>query len=68
MRQSFKAGYSVDDFAKYLGIADDVVGARTSSTVLQQLMRTDEYMKYATYLNFVSQQNKKKRPPLIYGS
>ncbi|KAF4034140.1 WYL domain [Phytophthora infestans] len=66
MKRLFEAGNSLDDFAKHLGIADDVVRAQSSNTVLQRLMQTDEYMKYSTYLNFLSKQNKKKKPPTFY--
>ncbi|KAF4032601.1 WYL domain [Phytophthora infestans] len=61
MKELLSAGYSVDDFAKKLDIADDLVGAQTSSGALQKFMHTDKYLQYATYLIFVSKANRKKR-------
>ncbi|KAF4032600.1 WYL domain [Phytophthora infestans] len=66
MKQLLDAGNSVDDFAKKLGIADDLVRAQTLSGALQKLMHTDKYRQYVTYLKFLSKPNKKKRPDLIY--
>ncbi|KAG6962223.1 hypothetical protein JG688_00008697 [Phytophthora aleatoria] len=68
MKRMWEAGTSADQYAMKLGIADDIVSAQHSATALGNLMRTREYKKYAAYLSFLAQKNKKKRPDLIYYS
>ncbi|EEY62512.1 secreted RxLR effector peptide protein, putative [Phytophthora infestans T30-4] len=68
MKSMWKDGWSADNYATKLGIADDIAHAETSTGALQQLMQTHKYEKYKTYLNYLITKNKKKQPNLVYYS